>query len=147
MIRRATKTDVDRIVELCKRFYHTTEYIKFASYNEASIKELTNALIENGVVLVAVLEGVVVGVVGMVLTPFPFNQDVIGAYEIVFYVEPEAQGMGVGQQLLAEVAPVCRESGATLVQMVHLHTSPPLVSKLYEKLGYHYTEACYTKVF
>ena len=147
MIRQATKSDTDRIVELCKQFYHTTEYIKFAPYNEESIRTLTDALIENGVVLVAVLEGRVVGVVGLVLTPFPFNQDIIGAYEIVFYVDPDAQGQRIGQELLAAVDPACREAGATLVQMVYLHTSPSLVAGLYQKLGYHYTETCYTKVF
>lgn len=147
MIRQATKADTDQIVKLSLAFYPTTDYVKFAPVNEDSIRTLTDALIENGVVLVAVLEDEIVGVVGLVLTPFPFNQDIIGAYEIVFYVTPEAQGMGVGQELLAAVDPVCREAGATLIQMVHLNTSPPLVAKLYEKLGYRYSESCYTKVF
>lgn len=146
MIRKANETDIPRIEELSKRFYYTTDYVKFAPHSPEAIRFLTETLVKDGVVLVAQLEDEVVGVAGLILTPFMFNHSIIGAYEVVFYIEPEAQGLGVGGELLSAIEPACREAGASLVQMIHLHNSPPQAAKMYEKLGYRYSESCYSKV-
>lgn len=146
MIRTANIHDIDRIVEMCRRFYHTTEYIKFAPYHEPSIKLLTEALVNVGVVLVAELRGELVGVAGLVLAPYMFNNEIIGAHEVVWWVEPEAQGMGVGKELLLAIEPACKSRGATIVQMVHLSNSPPQAANLYLKLGFDHSECCFTKV-
>jgi Acetyltransferases len=146
MIRVANIHDVDKIVEMCKRFYHTTEYIKFAPYDEPSIRLLTQFLMEKGVVLVASLRGELVGVAGLILTPYMFNNNIIGAHEVVWWVEPEAQGMGVGKELLLAIEPECKSRGATIVQMVHLSNSPPQAAGLYLKLGFDHSECCFTKV-
>lgn len=147
MIRRATKNDTARIVELCKRFYHTTEYIKFAPYNEDTIQILTEQLIATGLVLVACLDGEIVGVAGLVVAPFMFNFDVLTAHEVVYYVEPEAQGMGVGRDLAAAVEPFAKDMGVKAAQLVRLSTSPKQAEMLYNALSYNLTEYVHTKVF
>jgi GNAT superfamily N-acetyltransferase len=146
MIRPATVHDTDRIVEMCERFYHITKYIKFAPYDEPTIRELTELLIATGVVLVADLKGELVGLLGMFIGPYLFNRNKIVAHEVVFWVEPEGQGLGVGRELNSAATIVCQERGAVAAQMVKLDTSPPLVSALYESLGYYHSECSYTKV-
>jgi GNAT superfamily N-acetyltransferase len=86
--------------------------------------------------------------VGLILTPFMFNEDLVGAYEVVWWVEPEAQGLGVGRALLEAVEPACRKKNdkLALIQMVHLKESPPQAAVLYEHLGYQHSESSYTKV-
>jgi Acetyltransferases len=148
MIRAATSTDLRRIVEMSEQFYAKTKYHHFAEFDPLSVAVLAETLIDYGVLLLYELDGNVVGMVGLVLTPFLFNSSRIGAYEIVWWVEPEAQGLGVGRDLLEAVEPACREKSAdlALIQMVHLNNSPPQAARMYEHLGYQHSESSYTKV-
>jgi len=148
MIRAATSTDLRRIVEMSEQFYAETKYHHFAKFDPLSVAVLAETLIDYGVLLLYELDGAVVGMVGLVLTPFLFNSSRIGAYEIVWWVEPEAQGLGVGRALLEAVEPACREKSAdlALIQMVHLNNSPPQAARMYEHLGYQHSESSYTKV-
>lgn len=146
MIRPATVHDSERIIEMCKEFYHTTKYVKFAPYDEPTIRELTETLIACGIVLVADLKGELVGLLGMVIGPYLFNRNLTSAHEVVFWVDPAAQSLGIGRELNSAATIVCKERGAVIAQMVKLDTSPPLVAQLYESLGYYHSECSYTKV-
>jgi GNAT superfamily N-acetyltransferase len=75
-----------------------------------------------------------------------FNKHKSGAYEVIWWIEPEAQGLGMGKELLLSVEPACKAKGVNLVVMVHLANSPPQAAALYERMGYEHSESCYTKV-
>lgn len=145
-IRKSTLADVPAIVAMSAKFYETTSYATWAEFNPKTVEILTSDLTENHVMLLAEHEGEVVGMVGLFVAPFMFNNDKIGAYEVVWWVDPEAQGNGAGKALLAAIEPACKERGAHAIQMVHLASSPPQAAMIYERMGYAHTESSYTRI-
>lgn len=146
MIRNATQADVPAIVEMSAKFYATTSYAGWAEFNPETVAALASNLAENHVMLVAEADGKVCGMVGLFVAPFMFNADRVGAYEVVWWVDPDAQGAGVGKALLAAIEPACKAKGANAIQMVHLASSPPQASMIYERMGYAHTESSYTRI-
>lgn len=146
MIRPATFDDVDAIVDMSAKFYATTTYPSFARFDVMSVASLARFLISDGVMLVYEDRGVVVGMVGLVVSPFPMNAAVSLATEVVWWVEPNHRDTGAGVALLRAVAPACRALGASAIQMMDMADSPPHAATLYERMGYHLTERSYTKV-
>lgn len=146
MIRAATLDDVPAIVAMSERFYATTSYCEWADFCPETVANLATTLVHDHVMLVADVSGKVAGMVGLFVAPHMFNVNRRGAYEVVWWVEPEAQGAGVGKALLAAIEPACRAKGADAIQMVHLASSPPQASAIYERMGYRHTESSYTKI-
>ena len=146
MIRYASENDLRRVVEMSERFYATTTYQSFAPFNPVAVAILTQTLIDRGIMLVAEVDGQVVGMVGLVVVPFMFNSDILGAHEVVWWVEPEFQGSKIGWDLLSAVEPAAKSLGCTIIQMLTLSTSPPLAAEIYRKAGYSHSESSYTKV-
>lgn len=145
MIRPATNADVPRIVEMSRLFYGTTSYAEWADFDEETVANLAESLISDHVMLVADVDRKVYGMVGLFVAPHMFNVGVKAAYEVVWWVEPEAQGAGVGKALLQAIESACAERGAAAIQMVHLSTSPPQAALVYERMGFGHTESSYTK--
>lgn len=146
MIRPATHDDLDAIVAMSAKFYATTTYAGWAPMCPDTVRDLAAMLIDTSVMLAAEAEGVVVGMVGLVVAPFMFNRAKRAAYEVVWWVEPDAQGAGIGRALLAAIEPACRAAGCDAIQMVHLSTSPPQAAALYERAGFRLSESSYTKI-
>lgn len=146
MIRKATKYDIPAVVELSKLFYATTSYAEWAVFDAETVFDLASNLAENHVLLVAEQDSAIVGMVGLFVAPFMFNREKTAAYEVVWWVSPEAQGVGVGKALLEAIEPACKEKGASAIQMVHLKNSPPQAAAIYERYGYRHTESSYTRV-
>lgn len=144
MIRIAIEDDVPRIVEMSRKFYATTSYAQHAPMDDDAVAQLARQLMDS-VMLVAEVDGKVVGMVGLVVAPFMFNHSINAAYEVVWWVDPEAQGTGVGKQLLAAIDNACIARGASIVVMVTLASSPPQAGALYERAGYVHSETSYTK--
>lgn len=145
MIRQATLDDLGAIVSMAEKFYATTHYSHWANFNTDTVETLASNLIENHVMLCAEVDGVVVGMVGLFVAPFMFNSDKTGAYEVVWWVNPDAQGSGVGYKLLQAIEPACRAKGADAIQMVLMANSPPIATQLYERNGYAHSETSFTK--
>ena len=145
MIRNATHADIPAIVDMSRKFYATTSYAGWAAFCPDAVENLARMLIDTGVMLVYGAERPV-GMVGLVVAPFMFNASQTAAYEVVWWVEPEAQNQGAGKALLAAIEPACRELGCDAIQMMTLHDSPPQAVAIYERFGYRHSESSYTKV-
>ncbi len=145
MIRRATEADIPAVIEMSRSFYATTAYAALTPMCEKAVSATAGMLIDSGVLLVAEVDGDLVGMVGLAVMPFTFDHDVTIAAEVVWWVEPDAQGAGIGLALLEAVEPACREAGADAIQMMTLATSPPHAAALYERLGYRHSESSFTK--
>ena len=145
MIRKATHSDLAKIVGMAERFYATTCYSNWAGFDPDTAFGLSVNLLENHVLLVAEHEGEVVGMVGLVVAPFMFNANCRSAHEVVWWVNPEAQGAGIGRELLAAIEPACKEAGAQMIQMVMMANSPPQAQALYERFGYGHSETSFSK--
>lgn len=144
-IRKATLADVPVIVAMSARFYPTTHYADWCEMDEASVAGLATGLIENDVFFVAERDGELVGMIGLMVAPFLFNQARKFAVEIVWWVAPDARGSRIASQLLAVVEKPCRDAGADRIQMVHMPNSPPQAAALYRHAGYAESEISFTK--
>jgi GNAT superfamily N-acetyltransferase len=144
-VRAATTEDVPDIVAMAERFYAETHYAAIVPLARESAAGLALLLIERGVMLVAVHDGAIVGMVGLFLEPFTFNVAITVATELVWWVNPEARETGAGQALLEAIESACRARGADLIRMMTLHSSPPHAAALYARRGYVPTEHAYTK--
>lgn len=145
-VRQATAQDVPAIVAMSAKFYETTSYASWAQFNPDTVHDLAAGLADQHVMLVAEDAGQLVGMVGLFVAPFMFNGDLTAAYEVVWWVDPEAQGRGAGKALLGAIEPACAARGCRAIQMVHLANSPPQAAAIYERMGYRHTESSYTKV-
>lgn len=146
LIRQATLADVPAIVAMSERFYATTEFperLRFP-FDAETVANLATSLIDH-VLLVADDGESLRGLVGLFVLPFMFNAGHTSAHEIVWWVDPEAQGSGVGKGLLAAIEPACRAKGAEAIYMVHLASSPPQAAAIYERHGFVLTESSYVK--
>ncbi len=146
-IRQATLADVPVIVSMSERFYATTEYpgrLRFP-FDADTVQKIAQSLATDHVMLLAEHDGAVVGMVGLYVLPFMFNASHASAHEIVWWVNPEAQGTGAGKALLAAIEPACKAKGVEAIYMVHLSTSPPQAAAIYERMGYLPTESSYVK--
>lgn len=145
IIRHAIETDMPVIVGMSRRFYATTSYADIAPIDDDAVVSLATAMIDTGVLLVAEMGNTLVGMVGLMVVPFYFNRNVRTAHEVVWWVDPDKQGAGVGKALLAAVDKACIEAGAVAVQMLTLANSPPQASEMLCRFGYKPTESLHTK--
>jgi len=145
IVRPAIEADIERIVAMGERFYSLTSYAAVAAFDHVAVCVLADQLLRQGVLLVAEVESGVVGMVGLVFAPLPFNPSATFAHEVMWWVEPEARGFGVGRALLEAVETACREAGVDAIQMAHLSSSPREAAAIYERAGYAHTESSYTK--
>ncbi|QWF19300.1 GNAT family N-acetyltransferase [Lysobacter capsici] len=145
-IRKATEADIPAIVEMGREFYPSTHYSAHIPFCPESVAAIARTMQESGILLVADDGGALVGMAGLVVAPFMFNRAYTGAYEVMWWTSPTAQGHGVGKALLAAIEPAAAEFGVLPIQMVLLPSSPPQAAVLYERAGYAVSETSYTKV-
>lgn len=143
IVRRATAGDVPRIVQMGGQFYATTKYAP--PYCEQSATVIVQLMLDSGILLVADDEGELIGMVGLVLSPFAFNFAYRSAAEVMWWVDPEARTGGAGLALLRAVDAACIDAGVHHQEMKSLATSPAHVDTLYRRLGYTPSEHSYTK--
>lgn len=146
VIRPANDTDLADVVEMGARFYATTTYTAIADYSHANAAKLGRLLLDQGVMIVAERGDKLVGVIGLMVAPFPFNEAKKTAHEVLWWVDPEERDTGAGVALLRAMVPACKYRGAAAIQMLHLSNSPPQASALYERMGFAHTESLYFKV-
>jgi GNAT superfamily N-acetyltransferase len=140
-IREATAADVPRLVEMGRRFRAESAYALRLADNPAQMATMAEYLIasDNGLVLVVERDGLLVGMIGVLVFPHPLS-GALTAGEVVFWVEPEHRGYGVRLMRRAEQWAIAR--GATTMQMV---SPTPEVGQFYARLGYHALEVAYEK--
>lgn len=144
-IREATREDFPAMVAMGRRFYESTAFTKLAPFDEASTLQIGELLLAAGVLLVAEHEGKAVGMVGLVIAPFLFNNAKRIAAEVMWWVDPDERNTGAGMALLRAVAPACKAKGADAVQMMTVESSPAHAGLAYRRLGFKPTETAYLK--
>ena len=148
MIRLAEQKDLRRLIEMSERFYPFTTYAvrsKIPLDVEATAV-LASSMIDAHVVFVAESGDNVIGMIGVILAPFMFNPAYTHSGEIIWWIEPEHAGEGLGRQLLRAAESRCRELGAHHLQMIDLECSPVQAEGLFRSEGYELTERVFTKV-
>ena len=141
MIRRATDADIERLMDMGERFVRETEYRSLVTLKpERLAASIANVLAApGGAVFVSGSDATLTGMIAMLVYDHPFSGERT-AFELVWWVEPEARGDGV--RLLRAAEDWAREQGATHMQMVAPNER---VGALYERLGYAPVETSYQR--
>ena len=140
-IRRAGPEDMQRLVEMGQRFVNETTYSGFVTINPERLSNTIIALSMNpdATILVSENGAGVNGMIALMVYDHPYSGQRT-AFEVVWWVEPEARGEGL--KLLSAAEGWARENGAKAMQMV---APTPRVGQLYEKHGYHLVESSYQR--
>ncbi len=148
--REATLADIPKMVEFGEEFWTQTSYYKQGNvpYDADNTENLVGGMIDlGGIVLLAENEeGDVVAVLVMLVTPMLFNPAHTVASEMVYYVSPEYRKGGLGIRMLKKAEQVAKAKGVKYISMVLLASvEPERPAAVYNRLGYHQTEATYSK--
>lgn len=147
MIRHALPRDIPAIMDMVREFYQTTDYSKFAPFDEETVQDLTEMIILHHIFIVATDEDdVPVGILALVLTPFSFNRNVLSCVEVVWWVKSEFRKSSYGVDMIRYADNIRKLRGATHFQLARLNTSPEVVDSIYERLGFTFSEKYFSKV-
>jgi predicted N-acetyltransferase YhbS len=113
-IREAQPNDLNALLDMGREFFEHSGNAKFTTFDEPSLTATLIGLmsgVPNGCVLVAELDGKVVGMAGCVVFPFYANFSTSIGQEVFFWVSPAHRGV-VGDALLDELEDTAMRKGA-----------------------------------
>jgi GNAT superfamily N-acetyltransferase len=141
-IRPAILADVPHLVVMGERMLQAT-YAGLLVGDPAALAQVATDLVLGpaSTVLVAARADTLVGMIGLVCYPHPFSATPT-AGEIMWWVEPDARGIGAA--LLARAERWAAERGAATLQMI-APASNPRVGTLYTRRGYAPVETTYQR--
>jgi len=142
MIRRAEPKDMERILEMGQRFVAETSYLSIlggVSIERVMTTIANVALSPDGVILLSGENGSTSGMIAMLTYDHPFSGERT-AFEVVWWVDPEARGNGV--RLLKAAERWAKEQGAVKVQMIAPNER---IGALYTRLGYSPVETSFQR--
>ncbi|MQA65039.1 MAG: hypothetical protein GEU76_03925 [Alphaproteobacteria bacterium] len=143
-IRPATDADLPRIMALGRQFYEASNTPEFP-WDDATCIELLRHMRIAGILIVSEHDGEVSGVIGGLLTPFPYDKNTIVASEMFWWVTPAARR--VGFPLLEAFEDEAKLRGARLGAMSLVQDMRgDLLTKLYQRRGYRLYERSFLKV-
>ena len=145
LIRTAEHGDLERLVHLGVRFLTTTPaYCTLLRPDPERLYVLleTALTLGLGTVLVAEVDGEVVGGLVYVILPNPISGEAT-AEEIAWFVAPEHRTSSIGPRLLVAGESWCAANGATTIKMIAPAGSE--VGRFYARRGYVAVETAYAK--
>lgn len=139
-MRRATPEDAQAITRMGQRFASETEYRALIDVRSDIVETIVLGLLANpnGAIFVSGAEDPT-GMIAMLAYDHPFSGERT-AFEVVWWVDPEARGDGIC--LLRAAEDWAREQGIAKMQMVAPNER---VGALYERLGYRPVEVSYQR--
>jgi GNAT superfamily N-acetyltransferase len=148
VIRFATLHDVPRILILGRSFFNAAGWPKVTEWHEPSVTATLCALIEGktpGGLMVAEVEGRVVGMAAFLVFPFYFNASAKVGMEIFWFVEPEHRN-GCGSQLMTAIEDAAKEQGAGVFIMSSVAgLRDEALARVYARRGYAPAENTFIK--
>lgn len=140
MIRRATASDVDRIVQMGVRFIRESTYREHIAPDVPSMTVFVTGLVDGlrSAVFVDELNGKLIAMIGLLIYRHPMS-GLLVAVEPFWWVEPECRG-GRGVRLFLHGRKWAKDMGATSIQMI---APTPEVAAIYERLGLAKVETTY----
>lgn len=147
MIRNAEPRDIPEIARLGELFHAEAGCGDICDYSPEDTAKTLAHLIENddGILLVAEVEGEVVGMCGGLAHPLYFNHSHKGGQELFWWVKPGLRD-GTGRQMLEAMEAQAKAIGCSSWSMIALDTvNPELTGRLYRRRGYRATEHSYIK--
>jgi ribosomal protein S18 acetylase RimI-like enzyme len=145
LIRKANLDDIEEMVALGAVFWEQTEYYREGCvYDPERCKILTEHLIHNGIVMIAVDGSKLIGMLLLAKCNNPFSGELMVG-DFAFFVDEAYRRSSVGADLIISGMSEAQKQGAERMNMVFLHSvTPENAKRLYEKLGFKVAESTYT---
>ena len=137
MIREATLGDLPRVLEMGEQFYMAAGWQTFVEWDATSVESTLAFLIdsETGCLLVADVDGEIVGMIGGMVAPHYYNFSVITGQELFWWAKPEYRG--AGGDLFDALETWAKAVGATMFTMVAVDKfRPSVMARVYRSKGY-----------
>lgn len=145
MIRRATPDDIRALIEMGQAFFVETGWNEKADFDVESFAHTCGALMDYGVLLVAVEKDAVVGMAGAGLAQAWWNRNVLTGQEVFWYVQP-AYRKGHGRRLMAGLEAVVKSLGVQLFSMsAEMGLRGQALGRLFRQQGYFPSEMLFWK--
>lgn len=145
MIRAATIDDVPAICDMAERFWATTRYDDPFDFD--SVADMAAHCIEQGIMLILEVDGVVAGFCCAVIGGLLGNRNVKVSTEIAYYVYPEHRKGRHGIDLIDGLESESKAKGCKYCNMaVMLDAAPEVAEKIYQSRGYQPNECLWTRV-
>jgi L-amino acid N-acyltransferase YncA len=145
-IRPALATDIPALVEIGHKFFALNPFRHKTSIDEDSLAASLAGFIKDHVVLMAEIDGKVIGTAGAVIVPLYWNDNYFQGLETFWWLDPEHRGNGNGKALRAALEASAKEEGADFWVMMALEDSEPeKVGEMYKKAGLVPIEHSYMK--
>lgn len=143
MIRRARPADIPHIVLHGEFFWDQTPYRKVFPYDHKAVKEFLILLLQEHYLLVAIHGEQVVGFIGVIIAPMPFNPSITVGTEVCFFVHPRHRGE-TGKALFRRTEADLKDI-VDVLDFGDMCTSTNM-EEYYQSRGYTLTERKYTKI-
>lgn len=141
-IRTALSSDLDRISELGSQSLKDGPYKGIIEDRPEHARNFAGFILENGKILVAEEDGLVIGLIGFILANHHFSGQRYAA-ELMWYCLPDHRKGGAAMKLLWEAEKAAKDMGAKTM----VFTAPNEdVSAIYQRFGYRKLEVAYSKV-
>lgn len=147
-VRPATVEDLDVYLKLAADFCAASPMKGLAEFDPAGMGALLKRLMENtnALVLVAEIDGEMVGITACLLYPLYFSPNYHVAQELWWYLTPEARGNGIGKKLFEAMEAWARSKEAKALFMIALEDErAPMMHKVYVNAGFRPLEKTFIK--
>lgn len=136
-IRKAEAYDYDGINDIIVQFFEESLGDFIYELDPASILKSFDIMIKNHLVIIAIKDDVVVGIIAGTIAPCDFNYDVRIATEIIWYVNKKNRTSSVGVKLFKEFECQSEKYGATHIAMAYMENlQPAKIKNFYKDKGY-----------
>lgn len=138
MVRVATPDDIEGIVSVREAYCHALKehYLELAPHDPESTRFMCRKFfaMPSTVILVGECEGVIMGTLMLMVLPYPINNAVTMAMELMLFVKPEARSQGLGSQLFEAGEQWAKARGAAF--LIVSYRAGLESAEWFEKRGY-----------
>lgn len=145
MIRDSKEEDFDTLADFCVKFWETTDFDDEPDWEH--MRSMIEFSHQGGTLLVSERDGHPVGFLAVTAGPLLGNPRVKIAVELAWWMEPEYRNGKDSIHLIKKMEEKLRGLNVKYFSMMSMQSSSPhLVNRIYEKLGYEHAETTYLRV-
>lgn len=148
IVRQATEADLDKYLELSADFHAASPMQKVCQFDPEGFREFILSAIDNPdiCILLAELNGEIVGITGGIIYPLYFSPSHKVSQELWWWLTPAARGSGVGNKMFKDLQLWSKERGAKTIFMIALEDErAEKMEKVYCRAGFEPMERTFMK--
>jgi len=147
-VREATDADLSEYLKLSADFHAASPMQRVCEFEPEGFKEFVLAAIDNQdiCILLAELNGEIVGITGGIVYPLYFSPSHKVSQELWWWLTPAARGSGVGNKMFKHLQLWSKERGAKTIFMIALEDErAEKMEKVYCRAGFEPMERTFMK--